>query len=378
MFWALGVPDCNLYEDTIQANAQTEEFYGNLDISIENLPYPLREVNAGNIIIKLYDGLNYKLLARTYANLSPTRFNFVYPGPLIVINNDSPIAISSGSMSGFIPVTLSYPCALNLTLIPLSKDFTFLPYQIPLQVGDTFQEFRISIPSNTKNNTYFITWTTLGEIEPAYYVSIIPTTIYVSNDPVVISIETPTPIPVGGRSLPIIIFFTNAPDCDLTVTLALPSTSSGIYLSESALVYNNGIYSKNFTIQVSKDCTAVRGNVLIGITGTNIDSFTLPFTSLPFDIFTDKDTPEVLSLELLGISKTTAQFSITANKICGCYYAYAYEGTDTPSFAEVFSQGPPPYYSTNTKYGYTRIIEYKQGLISLTNLIKETQYSLYI
>lgn len=377
-FWAQGVPDCHLYIDTIQANAQTEEYNGNLVISIEDLPYPLTEVYANFITVKIYDGINFKLLSRTYPNLSPNRMTYTYAGPLIIINHDEIFTVSAGTMSEFIPITLDYPCALNLTLVPYASGFTILPHKISLQTGDVYKDFRISVPSSTKNDTYFIYWTTVGEIEPLYYVVIIPTEFKVVYEKVTINIEQPVPVPRGGKSLPVYVNFPNAPDSDLTVHLKLSSESSHIYLSDDSLVFEKAEYSKTFIISVGLASSAVTDRVYFSITGSNLDSFALPFEYTDFSIFSDKDSPEVLSIELISISRTTANFTITSSKVCTCYYAYALRGSGIPEFGEVLVQGPAPYYTTQTHYGISRVIEYRQGTIFLSNLIKQTEYTLYI
>lgn len=377
-FWAQGVPDCNLYMDTLLVNGQTEEFYGNLLIAFSNLPYPLTEVYAGFILIKLYDGINEKLLARTYSNLSPNRMRFNYAGPLIVVNHDQVFNITAGTMSHFIPISLDYPCALNLTLIPSAEGFSITPSKIFLQTGDTIQYFRISVPKDCKNSTFYIYWQTFGEIEPNYYVPILPTQFNVVYNVLSINIEQPLPVPRGGISLPVVISLPNAPDSDIQISVERLNDKNSIYLSDTILQFKTGEISKNFTIRVLSKSTSVRSKLNFELTGSNMDSYMLPFKTIEFEVFTDKDLPEVLSLEMNSISRTTASFVVTASKVCQCFYAYSLRGTETPSFDEVFFQGPPPYFTTKTRYGSTRVMNYRQGNIYLTGLTKETQYSLFI
>lgn len=377
-FWAQGVPDCALYKDTIQANEQTEEFYGNLFVNIQNLPYPLTEVLAGYITVKIYDGVNLKLLARTYPNLSPNRLTFTYPGPLIVVNNDLAFTVTAGTMSEFIQITLSYPCALNLTLVPSASGFTFIPSQVALQTGDVLQYFRISVPASTLNGTYYIYWNTLGEIQPPYYVVIIPTTFFVDYTQLKLVLEQPTPVPRGGNSLPILVYLKNSPDSDLTFHFALDQSLTGVSLSQDLMEFVDGEYSQNFTIFVEKNSENVKGNIAVSITGSNVDSYLLVSTVLSFNIFSDADRPEVLAVELTGISRTAANITVTASKICMCYFAFAYRGSGIPSLQEIKLFGPAPYFTTNTNYGTVRVIDYRQGFIFLSGLLKQTSYTLYI
>ena len=377
-FWALGVPDCNVYMNTVQANEQTEQFNGNLLVNILNLPYPWTEVLAGYIIVKVYDGVNSKLLSRTYPNLSPNRMSFIYPGPLIVVNNDRSFTVPAGTMSEFIPITLSYPCALNLTLVPSAPGFTLYPPLIPLQTGTVLQQFRISVSSNTQNGTYSIYWTTDGEIQPPYYVVIIPTVFHVTYTQSYIRIEHPAPIPVGGISLPVVVYFSNAPNSDLTVVFTLDPSLIGVSLSDYSLEFTDGEYSKNFTIAVDEYSLAKGGTIAVSTTGSNIDSFLLTSSLLNFAIIKEQGNPQVLAIQLTAISRTTANITVTANRICNCYYAYALDGSDPPSFIEIVLNGPAPYFTTRTNYGQVRVIENIQGFIYLEGLRKYTSYTLYM
>jgi histone deacetylase 6 len=377
-FWSQGVPDCRLYIDTLKTDGQTEEFYGNFFVSFSNLPYPLTEVYAGFITVKVFDGENLKLLARTYPNLSPNRLRFSYAGPLIIVNDDQSFQVTAGTMSDYIRITLDYPCALNLTLIPSAEGFSLVPSKVLLQTGDLVKTFRISVPKDSKTGKFFIYWTIHGEIEPNYYVPILPTLFEVITSPVKVFIEQPVSIPRGGLSLPVVVSVINAPDSDLTVKVKLLEDPLSMHLSFSLLKFRAGDTSKNFTIRVLSTSKSVKGYLSYELTGSNMDSYFLPFTLQDFDVFTDKDLPEVLSIELQSVSRTTSSFLITTNKICSCFFAFALRGTEVPSFEEVFFGGPAPFDSTRTRYGWTRIIEFRQGSLKIEDLTKETQYSLFV
>ena len=85
-------------------------------------------------------------------------------------------------MSDFVPVTLDYPCALNLTLVPSSTGFTFVPFNIDLGVGEIYEDFRISVPATTDDNEYIINWTILGERNPLFYTPISKTLFEVTKN----------------------------------------------------------------------------------------------------------------------------------------------------------------------------------------------------
>ena len=66
----------------------------------------MEEVSSDSFYIKTYDGFNKKIIARSYANLDPFYFDYVFPGPVITINNDNEINIAKGTVSDVIPITL--------------------------------------------------------------------------------------------------------------------------------------------------------------------------------------------------------------------------------------------------------------------------------
>jgi hypothetical protein len=104
-------------------------------IEIENVQNPLTEITSKNIFVKTYDGLNLKIIDRSYRNLNPNRMAYKYPGPLIIINSKQIAITHEGRLSKPIPITFDYPCALNMTLVPTSANFIFEPYHIETYVG---------------------------------------------------------------------------------------------------------------------------------------------------------------------------------------------------------------------------------------------------
>lgn len=52
----------------------------------------------------------------SYWNLDKSGFDYVFPGELILINDDKELVIQSGSESEDVWFRVEYPCALNLTM----------------------------------------------------------------------------------------------------------------------------------------------------------------------------------------------------------------------------------------------------------------------
>lgn len=103
------------------------DYVGNIMVHVNDVPNPVSELSSQSTIVKTYDGLNKKIIDSSYTNLSPNRFSYTYPGPLMSINNDLPFSVERGTMSALLPIDFDYPCALNITLTPSSEGFTFHP-----------------------------------------------------------------------------------------------------------------------------------------------------------------------------------------------------------------------------------------------------------
>ena len=127
-YWADGLPNCYTGNGRIIINGSTEDYVGNLELYIDNMPNPLEEVTPETIIVASYDGYNSQILDRSYPNLNPTPLSFQYQGPLIGVNNGDDIVVMRGTMSAFIPITFDYPCSLNLKLISeVDVEFSIIP-----------------------------------------------------------------------------------------------------------------------------------------------------------------------------------------------------------------------------------------------------------
>ena len=377
-FFSGGIPICTTNSSKIIISGQTTEYNGTFFISVQGLPNPLTDVFAGFITVEVYDGFNRVILARSFPNLDPNRFQYVYPGPLITINNGTSFTVRRGTVSAFIPITLDYPCALNLTLAPTSGTFVFIPNGVLLHVGDVYAEFRVSIPYNTENTEYIILWEIIGDITPPFYTPILKSIFTVNKKTLMaIDIENIMPIPQGFSSLPVYVTLEAGPNSDLTVHLSLSGNVTGIQLSSAQLLFNASMYQLNFTIQVQSSVTVSSSKILLQISGTNAEAYTLSKTSVPFQIFLDSGAPEVLGAGAITSLRTSVLITVTTNKFCWVYYAYALRGTQPPSFEETKNRGPATYTTTHTVYGSFRVINSKNINLNITGLSASTRYTIY-
>ena len=93
-------------------------------------------------------------------------------------NNDLTFIAERGTVSSFIGISFDYPCALNLTLIPYTFGFVFIPTQIQISTGMMQEYFRVSVSDTVDDTLYVINWEIIGEVTPNYYTPI--TSLYFS------------------------------------------------------------------------------------------------------------------------------------------------------------------------------------------------------
>lgn len=379
-FWAGGVPDCTVYNNRILLNGQVTDFVGNLLIYLYNVPNPLTEMIASSITAKTYDGLNFKVLDSSYANTSPTRVRYAYPGPLIIVNNDQMIYVERGTVSGEIPVQLSYPAALNLTLVPQADDFTFMPYTVNINMGDLRNSFRIAVHESVPATAYVMTWATQGDTIPAFYTPVQASLVMVTQRrDVLVGIAPVQDVPTGGRSLPTAITLQYAPDVDITVSIGV-SGLEGISVSPSALTFSAGVRSGFYTVYTTANVTSIGiGLVSYSVTGTNVLSYRLPFPSQPFTVGPDDGKlPSISGATMEGLSRTTVTIRPQASKPGVIYYMCALYGTEQPDFYNVKAAGPSAYLTTRNVYGNATVDSSLNATITLTGLVAQTPYMLFM
>ena len=378
-YWASGSPKCSVLYNKVIFTGQTETYSGNLKLLVQSLPNPLNNVLADYITVEVADNFHRNILARSYPNLDPNRFQYTYPGPLIIVNENQSFVVRRGSYSKFIKIEFDYPAALNLTLIPKSGDFLFYPEKILVFIGDLETEFRVSVPFDTEDTEYIISWTILGETDPAYYTPILKSKFEVTKDDLIsIEVEEIMPIPKSFTSLPIVIELEQAPDKDLTVHLALSDEITGVELSSDQILFESGVYKLNFTISVNELVSQSSSQVLLSISGTNAEAYSLKTSSISFKIIENSPTPTILSAGVIRSTRTSATFTISSNIFCWLYYAYALKGTLPTSFQETKAQGPPTYTTTNTKYGVLRVSKSTTQVFTIFQLSASTRYSLFL
>ena len=377
-FWASGYPDCTQTQDLVKMTGSRADYVGNMMIGVNDVPNPKLEINSRSTIVKTYDGLNKKVIDSSYANLSPNRFQFTYPGPLVTVNNDQDFTVERGTMSALIPIELSYPCALNMTLIPTCEGFTFEPYHIEFEQGELSQSFRISVPDTTLTADYVIEWASLGELVPPYYTGVAKTSFSVSNDGnEKIYIDTIPDMLRGETSHPIKVYMNSPPNQDITVTLTvLDEDKNDIILSNRILEFPTGTYENTFTITTNLDMATKSTSISLSLSGSNKSSFELDKTEVPFEIlFTNvRDDPAIVSITMTDTSKVETTVVTVTNYPMTVYWALQLQNSPKLSCDDIKSQITPTYTSTQTSYGLSYAGTDLISTVSITGLTAQSHY----
>ena len=380
------VLECTVLRNRIIISGQTSDYVGNVVFTLRSLSNPITAGQSDILYVKTFDGVNMRIIQRSYKNLDPFSFNYVYPGPLITVNNDEDIYIDRGTMSAPIPITVSYPCALNLTFKPVAAQFPIVPFVSAMNLGMVQVEFQVSIPEAFYTGNYSIEWQTLGDTIPAFYTPIKRSYVIVtSNTGIAINVPTIPTVPYGGNSLPIIFTVSQPPDIQFYITVNFKTSYPGLSLSTNVVTFYAGNTSSYFIIYSSNDVTVTGGTIVSGgevilqLSGVNSDLYTLPTTSMIFSVGgADNVNPEVLSVTFSNITQATAAATIVTDEIAVMYYMIALRGSRVPPLSEMLSLGPANYTTTRSRYYSVSIPTNLSIDIQLTGLEASLDWSLYI
>lgn len=351
--WASGYPTCSISQNYITASGSSSEFTGDLSLTLLYVSNPVYEVTTPPITIKTYDRLNKIILDSSYTNLSPFPLSYSYPGPVIHINNDTPITLEIGTVSPYIQITVDEPCGLSLTLIPESDELYFLPSSVSLSRGKLSTSFQVGAPSGLESIESYITWTILGDIESGYYTPIKKTKVkLVKTNNVGILVNGGSDVPTGGFSLPITITLEYAPNSDITLELTLSENAQELTVPAS-ITFLTGELEKTFMIDgLNSVLIPVEPcSLSFSVLGTDKDTFLTPNT-LEFNIVGSEDTlPIIRTGVVINILKTSANIKLITNTQGILYYAIQLANSEKLEFETIKNQVPSAYSSTRTSYG---------------------------
>lgn len=130
------VIDCAVVRNRFNITGNTEDYSGVLVVTLSAIENPIKRGASNNFFVSSYDGINKIIIDRSYTNLDPFTFTYIYPGPLIHVHGDSSITIYPGTQTVDLFVTTDYEAQLELSIKPdVLAGFKLIPYNIPIHLG---------------------------------------------------------------------------------------------------------------------------------------------------------------------------------------------------------------------------------------------------
>lgn len=338
--------NCEIQNNRVWITGNTNDYSGNVVVKVKRIANPIDKCNSDNFIVSTYDGVNKKVIERSYQNLDPFFLSYDYPGPRIIVNNDKPIVVMRGTQSDLIPMYIENIAALNLTVKPQMTGINTLPYYVDIQIGQPVRYFRVTSPSDLSIGNYTIDWTIVGELVPPVYTPIKTTQVQVIQSTIMnVAITNISSIPFGGTSMPVFLSIPKAPDIGFDIILNFKKQYPGISLSARELSFGAGVTTTQFRVYFSNVTLAQKdpistGSIDLQVSGVNQDLYQMPFSSMNFNITSqDVAQPTIKLANINNINKTYINLTIQSSDPCYVYYMIALQGTRTPSIARLAALG---------------------------------------
>lgn len=128
---------CNSKSNSVTLQGNTVDVNGAISFNISEIMNPPDEITVDNMLVKTYDGFKQEIVEKSYKNLDPWVFSYVFPGPLITFNDDQAITVERGTQTKDLWLKVAYPCALNLIYSgTAASGLEVIPGKIKLNLGD--------------------------------------------------------------------------------------------------------------------------------------------------------------------------------------------------------------------------------------------------
>lgn len=172
---------CKLDKRTLSLSGHTEVLTSDISFTVFDIFNPLDEITTATLFMRTYDGFKREIIQRSFENLDPFMFNFFYPGPLIIVNEDKPIYVERGTQSKDVYLVSEEIMALNLSIYPSTPGFTLVPSPLRISIGEKQVRFRVSVSMGFPDGEYYITWIIKGEQDPPLYTPIKKTRVIITK-----------------------------------------------------------------------------------------------------------------------------------------------------------------------------------------------------
>ena len=150
----------------------------------------------------------------------------------------------------------------------------------------------------------------------------------------------------------------NSPDIGITIKVNFLTQYKGLTLDKNSIDWIPGVNSVNFTILSSTDPNALgisaqKGTLSLILDDANKDIFSPPASTIDFlMIASDTIAPLLTSFSIYNTSQTNVYISISVNEPVHLFYMVALNGTLPPPLSEIKSNGPAPWNTTLSTYGF--------------------------
>jgi hypothetical protein len=351
-----------------------------------NSIYNLEDEDTINeFILSSLDGYRKSIIERSYFNLDSFQFDFVYSGPLILVNAEQIIMTIQGTQTINIGITTDYPLALDLILKPLlPQGFALSPPELIIKKTEKNWALRITTFGSVALGLYQFAWEKLQDLIPGYYSPIKRTnlqTVFVYRN--LITIERAIEVPLGGTNLDCKVYMDVAPAENLELQVRFKEIYPGISIENLNLAFtpsiNEQFYSIFFTnITQFQEANLKEIVVIYNLIGKSSGIYGLNYQSATVSILDRDGTPATIkkaAIKILTQHNVTLTFSVS--EPCDLFYMITLAGTDEPTVETLTNLGPSKSIYSQSQFGKIRFRDTLTSLLILDGLESITLYDIH-
>lgn len=373
---------CFWKNKTITVKGHITKLFGDINLTVRKILNPLEEIRTGSIHLATYNDNSKHITSKSYTNLDYINFEYTFPGPLIIINDDKPIYIESGAQSRDVDLIMTDISALNLIIQGTSDKIKIVPQEIKLNIGENAKKIRFSVPNDVNKGEYYVTWMTNGDLDPPMYTPLRKTKIIVTQKKgIPVRVGEINDIPFGGSSLAVPIHTDFAPDSGFEVLLNLSTPDIAVSLNTTTVSFDSGQNTAYFSLTYLNDTNTIAqsGTIDLALDGINKEIYSLDKSTLSFNIVSKIErVPELLDLQVENVTQTNVTVYYASSDIASAYYVISLAGSEPPDNEIFVNKGPSISDKLESQFGLINIGKELNGYLFLENLTAETEYVIYI
>ena len=308
----------------------------------------------------------HTISSRPYGMLNAAYVGFLQPLRTFLVNSFDPhtklnrIMVYPGTQSIDIPITTansSWPLeAKSMTFSPTVNGntpdagglgFSSVKHNWIMLQDEWKINFRVSAAANMQKGLYYVTWALTEGKQPQVTDGLYsppPNTLVevpaYKSKVYSFSVDTIDYVSVGNSSLPVKVYIDNAPQTDVTLTLAVPYPyNETVTVSPDTLLFVPDINSQYFTITVDEDHDFEHlplGTITIALSGTNMDQYYIsPTVSVPIKKVYYPTKGVIVNIGVGSITRTSFTISPSTDQTGVLYYAIRPRGSPISTYEEL-------------------------------------------